>query len=85
MTGQLWIQMPSSWISVFEASESSPDLLDQEILGWCPAASALPYREKRYHLTLIGGTASDVVIIKIIYGVNALYYRPVLIPSLLIG
>ena len=38
-----------------------------------------------YYLTLIGGTASDVVIIKIIYRVNALLYRPVLIPSLLIG
>ena len=38
-----------------------------------------------YYLTLIGGTASDVVIIKIIYGVIALLYRPVLIPSLLIG
>ena len=57
----------------------NPRSADIEIVGWCPVVPVLPpWRE--VSLALLDHPCSDVITIKIPYGVDVLLYQPTLHP-----
>ena len=58
----------------------NPRSADIEIVGWCPAVPVLPPWREGVSLALLDHPSSDVITIKIPYGVDVLLYQPTLHP-----